>query len=85
VHWPVLFFYPEAAMQHDAVDDVCEEDAFGWVELQTGVGGWRCCVIECGLGCTVAGITTTIGRHCLRSASQPCRPTLSSRTVHPLL
>jgi hypothetical protein len=40
VHWPVLFFYPEAAMQHDAVDDVCEEDAFGWVELLSGVGGW---------------------------------------------
>jgi hypothetical protein len=28
VHWPVLFFYPEAAMQHDVVDDVCEEDTF---------------------------------------------------------
>jgi hypothetical protein len=26
VHWPVLFFYPEASMQHDVVDDVCEED-----------------------------------------------------------
>lgn len=28
VHWPALFFYPEAAMQHDVVDDVCEEDTF---------------------------------------------------------
>ncbi|KAL4450020.1 hypothetical protein ABPG77_010689 [Micractinium sp. CCAP 211/92] len=28
VHWPVLFFYPEAGMQQDSVDDVCEEDRF---------------------------------------------------------
>ncbi|PSC72268.1 tetratricopeptide repeat 4-like protein [Micractinium conductrix] len=29
VHWPVLFFYPEAGMQQDTVDDVCEEDRLG--------------------------------------------------------
>jgi hypothetical protein len=30
VHWPALFFYPEASMQHDVVDDVCEEDTLRW-------------------------------------------------------
>ncbi|KAI7844146.1 hypothetical protein COHA_002281 [Chlorella ohadii] len=28
VTWPALFFYPEASMQHDAVDQFCEEDTF---------------------------------------------------------
>lgn len=28
ITWPVLFFYPEASMQHDAVDQFCEEDTF---------------------------------------------------------
>lgn len=29
LHWPVLLFYPEAAMQHDTVQDFCEADTFG--------------------------------------------------------
>ena len=37
VTWPALFFYPEASMQHDAVDQFCEEDTFGWAE-GAGVG-----------------------------------------------
>lgn len=28
VHWPVLFFYPEAAMRQDIVQDFCEADSF---------------------------------------------------------
>lgn len=28
MHWPVLLFYPEASMQHDAIEDVHEEDTF---------------------------------------------------------
>lgn len=57
VAWPVLFFYPEASMQHDAVDHFCEEDTFkcvlaNWVScgrqgqweasLRPGVGLQRC-------------------------------------------
>jgi hypothetical protein len=29
VHWPVLLFYPEAAMQSDTVEDFAEGDTFG--------------------------------------------------------
>jgi hypothetical protein len=28
VHWPVLFFYPEASMQSDTVEDFAEGDTF---------------------------------------------------------
>ena len=40
VHWPALFFYPEASMANDTLEDFCEHDTFrcgGGPQL--GVGG----------------------------------------------
>ena len=39
LHWPMLLFYPEAGMQHDVVEDVCEEDVLRCGERGAGSGG----------------------------------------------
>lgn len=50
VHWPALFFYPEASMASDTLEDFCEKDTFRWVGwwVPAGcgwLGGWvRACI-----------------------------------------
>ena len=67
VHWPALFFYPEASMSSDTLEDFCEKDMFRWVPglvSVSGVAGWVELLDAC--------VAVVMG--CLVHGRHPCHP-----------